>query len=122
MDVGKKFKATRPEDEVEYRMRLAKPGNCCTFIYTSGTTGPPKAVMISHDSYTWVTDALGEHFKINTMDVIGTGRLISMLPLSHVAAQLTDLVLCIRFGFSIFFTDPTALQGNLVRFLHIARP
>ena len=45
-----------------------------------------------------------------------------MLPLSHVAAQLVDLVLCIRFGFSIFFTDPSALQGNLMKFMHIAKP
>jgi long-subunit acyl-CoA synthetase (AMP-forming) len=48
--------------------------------------------------------------------------MISMLPLSHVAAQLVDLVLCIKFGFSLFFTDPSALQGNLVRFLQIAKP
>ncbi len=66
MDIGRKFKATRPQDELEYRMRLAKPGNCCTFIYTSGTTGPPKAVMISHDNYTWVTDSIGCHFKFHT--------------------------------------------------------
>lgn len=48
--------------------------------------------------------------------------MISMLPLSHVAAQLVDLVLCIRFGFNLFFTDPSALQGNLVRFLLISKP
>ena len=122
MDAGKKFKPTRAEDELEYRMRLAKPGNCCTFIYTNGTTGPPKAVMISHDNYTWVTGAIGEHFQLKNSGLIGKGRLISMLPLSHVAAQLVDLVLCIKFGLSVFFTDPSALQGNLVKFLHIARP
>lgn len=48
--------------------------------------------------------------------------MISMLPLSHVAAQLVDLVLCVRFGFNLFFTDPSALQGNLVRFLQISKP
>ena len=48
--------------------------------------------------------------------------MISMLPLSHVAAQLVDLVLCIRYGINLFFTDASALQGNLVRFLQIARP
>ena len=63
LERGRKFKPTRKEDELEYRMKLAKPGNCATFIYTSGTTGPPKAVMISHDNYTWVTDAIGANFR-----------------------------------------------------------
>lgn len=103
-------------------MGLAKPGNCCTFIYTSGTTGPPKAVMISHDNYTWVTDSIGGNYRFHTPERAGKGRIISMLPLSHVAAQLVDLVIAIRFGFSLFFTDPSALQGNLVRFLQIAKP
>lgn len=103
-------------------MTQSKPGNCCTFIYTSGTTGPPKAVMISHDNYTWVTDAIGKRLKFDTPERLGNGRLISMLPLSHVAAQLVDLVISIRFGFNLFFTDPSALQGNLVKFLLIAKP
>ncbi len=101
-------------------MKIAKPGNCATFIYTSGTTGPPKAVMISHDNYTWVADGIGANFKLDKSD--RKGRMISMLPLSHVAAQVVDLILCIRFGFNLFFTDPSALQGNLVKFLLICKP
>lgn len=103
-------------------MVAAKPGNCCTFIYTSGTTGPPKAVMISHDNYTWTTDAIGRRMKFDKQPKLGNSRLISLLPLSHVAAQIVDLVVTIRFGGNVFFTDQTALQGNLVKFLQIAKP
>lgn len=102
-------------------MNAAKPGNCCTFIYTSGTTGPPKAVMISHDNYTWVTDAVGRRFEFDTK-YRGISRMLSLLPLSHVAAQLIDLVITIRFGASLYFTDASVLQGNLVKFLQIAKP
>lgn len=66
MEKGKAFKPNCVEDELSFRMNQSKPGNCCTFIYTSGTTGPPKAVMISHDSYTWVTDAIGRQLRFNT--------------------------------------------------------
>ena len=47
-------------------MNDQKPGNCCSFIYTSGTTGPPKAVMISHDNYTWVANATIKRFNFDT--------------------------------------------------------
>lgn len=103
-------------------MTMAKPGNCCTFIYTSGTTGPPKAVMLSHDSVTWVVEAVGKRFGFDKPEKQGTGRMLSMLPLSHIAAQLTDLVITLKYGFGVFFTDPSALQGNLVKFLLVARP
>jgi len=48
--------------------------------------------------------------------------MLSILPLSHVAAQLTDLVIGLKMGYSIYFTDPSALQGNLVKFLLVCRP
>jgi hypothetical protein len=45
-----------------------------------------------------------------------------LLPLSHVAAQLVDLVIALKVGANVFFTDPTALQGNLVKFLQACKP
>jgi len=107
---------------MEYRINIQKPGNCATFIYTSGTTGPPKAVMISHDNYTWITDAIAYKIGLADPDKIGKNRIISLLPLSHVAAQLLDLVVSVRFGVSVYFADPSALQGNLVKFLLISKP
>ena len=48
--------------------------------------------------------------------------MLSLLPLSHVAAQIVDLVMALKMGFSLYFTDPSALQGNLVKFLQVCRP
>jgi hypothetical protein len=53
---------------------------------------------------------------------MGKGRLLSLLPLSHVASQLVDLVIVIKLAGSLFFADPSALQGNLVKFLQVSRP
>jgi long-chain-fatty-acid--CoA ligase ACSBG len=114
-----KYKPENPADLLENRMSSA---SCCTFIYISGTPGPPKAVMISHDNYTWTADAVNRRFQFDAEFRNGQKRLISMLPLSHVAAQFIDLVTAPRVRANLFFTDSTALQGNLMRFLLIARP
>jgi long-chain-fatty-acid--CoA ligase ACSBG len=103
-------------------MNVQKPGNCCSFIYTSGTTGLPKAVMISHDNFTWTANATIERFNFNRPEKMGNGRMLSLLPLSHVAAQMVDLVMALQMGFSLYFPDPSALQGNLVKFLQVSRP
>lgn len=103
-------------------MNDQKPGNCCSFIYTSGTTGTPKAVMISHDNYTWVAQASIRRFDFDNPEKFSNGRGLSLLPLSHVASQLIDLVICPMLGWSLFFADASALQGNLLKFLLVARP
>ena len=115
-----RYNPQRPQDTLEERASVQKPGNCATFIYTSGTTGPPKAVMISHDNYTFITDAVIQPLGLE--QDYGKTRLLSLLPLSHVAAQLVDLVTALKAGANVFFTDPSALQGNLVKFLHACRP
>lgn len=78
--------------------------------------------MISHDNYTWVSDATIKRFGFDKEEKMGKGRMLSLLPLSHVAAQVTDLVMAAKMGFNLYFADPSALQGNLVRFLQICRP
>ena len=84
MDLGEKIS----DAQVEARIADQKPGHCCTLIYTSGTTGNPKAVMISHDNVTWTTKANMDHQPAITS---GDLRVVSYLPLSHIAAQIVDI-------------------------------
>lgn len=78
--------------------------------------------MISHDNYTFICDTAARATGMWTPEREGKIRLLSLLPLSHVAAQLVDLIIAIRGGANVFFTDPSALQGNLAKFLHACRP
>ena len=56
---------------------------------SSGTTGDPKGVMISHDNVTWTARAALEHIAPMTgVYDEPDGRIISFLPLSHIAAQV----------------------------------
>jgi len=70
-----------------------KPGHCCALIYTSGTTGDPKAVMISHDNILFeaaaVLEVFQEHTTVNKR--AEEERIVSFLPLSHVAGMMVDI-------------------------------
>jgi len=83
------------DDNLDARMAAQQPGECCAYIYTSGTTGDPKAVMITHDNIIFEAK--------NAVDQIdrsrgGTGmlkagdRILSYLPLSHVAGMMVDII------------------------------
>lgn len=100
--------ASVTDGEIEARMNV-QPGNCSTLIYTSGTTGPPKAVMISHDNVTWTC----ANMCLNYMDLNHTDRVISYLPLSHIAAQLIDVHVPMATGCATYFCQPDALKGSL---------
>jgi len=99
------------------RMAEQKPGQCCTLIYTSGTTGNPKAVMLSHDNVTWTSRTV-----VPTLNLKGEERLVSYLPLSHIAAQMVDLHGPFNIGGSVSFARPDALKGSLVETLVAVRP
>ena len=114
MDLGKDVS----QSAVDARIEDTNPGECCSLIYTSGTTGPPKAVMISHDNAVWTCHA-GE----NCMGgVDNDDRIISYLPLSHIAAQIMDCVTPVLTGLRIYFALPDALKGTLAIQLQAIRP
>ncbi len=78
-----------------------KPGCCCTLVYTSGTTGMPKGVMLSHDNYTWTKKSLNAyHDRTNDGSQL---KLVSYLPLSHVAGQFSDIISPLDEGIHVYF-------------------
>ncbi|OQR90235.1 long-chain-fatty-acid-CoA ligase [Achlya hypogyna] len=107
---------------LEARMQAQTPNQCCTLIYTSGTTGNPKAVMLSHDNITWTIAAMLQAQSVAGVGLDHTARLVSYLPLSHVAAQMIDVHLPIAIGAKVYFAQPDALKGSLGQTLKEVRP
>mmetsp|Transcript_61434 Transcript_61434/g.146468 ORF Transcript_61434/g.146468 Transcript_61434/m.146468 type:complete len:752 (+) Transcript_61434:82-2337(+) len=73
----------------------SQPGTCSALIYTSGTTGMPKAVMISHDNILYESATVLRVLRTsqNFGDAAEQERVLSFLPLSHVAGLMVDIVL-----------------------------
>ena len=105
------------DDKLNDRMKRIAINQACSLIYTSGTTGPPKGVMLSHDNVTWLARAMNKSLKIKANE-----RLVSYLPLSHSAAQMTDIWLPISCGATINFADKNALKGSLIETWKEVRP
>lgn len=107
-----------------------KPGHCAALIYTSGTTGDPKAVMISHDNILYEANTVnGTVGKSCGLYAGGEERIVSFLPLSHVAGMMVDIVAQIAAsaldeGWSAtFFARPYDLKvGSLKDRLQAVKP
>mmetsp|Transcript_66849 Transcript_66849/g.169564 ORF Transcript_66849/g.169564 Transcript_66849/m.169564 type:complete len:745 (+) Transcript_66849:51-2285(+) len=79
--------------DLDARMAAQRPGHCVGIIYTSGTTGNPKAVMIHSDAVV----AQGAMMSRPELGVSrawedGEARILSYLPLSHIAGGLMDIL------------------------------
>lgn len=99
------------DDLLDKRIGNVQPGHCCNLVYTSGTTGNPKAVMVTHDNIIFEVKCVLENLK-DIYNLPQEERLLSYLPLSHVAGMMVDII-C-----PIIFTDTT--PGWWVA--HFARP
>ena len=80
---------TASEDfDFEARWRAVAADDVATLIYTSGTTGPPKAVELTHRS---LLD------EVRLLDLVtplrSGGRVISYLPMAHLADRSRPLLL-----------------------------
>lgn len=109
ISAGKVYGAEHP-DAFEQSWRQVKPEDLLTLIYTSGTTGPPKGVMIDHHNVLFIGHSL---------DRVGTrepgDKVISYLPLAHIAERATSLYLAPIFQGSIYLCpDPTDLLPTLL--------
>lgn len=107
-----------PNEQLNAVIESLRANECCTLIYTSGTTGNPKGVMLSHDNITWTTRAAGTQAGLK----YGEEVLISYLPLSHAAAQINDMWLCMRYAGTTYFAEPDALKGSLATTMKEVQP
>jgi len=97
---GETWSADHPTALDEVASRIT-PERLATLIYTSGTTGKPKGVMLTHDAWVYVTEAIDKHGIISPAD-----QQFLFLPLAHVFAKIMQVVF-IRLGV------PTAVDGNI---------
>ena len=71
-----------------------------SIIYTSGTTGMPKGVMHTFGSISIAIKTIGDYFGCNAQD-----RLISYLPLAHVAERVLVEAMSLRCGCHVYFSE-----------------
>jgi long-subunit acyl-CoA synthetase (AMP-forming) len=81
--------------DFEAAWRAVEPSDLLTLIYTSGTTGPPKGVQLTHANV--VAAITGYNEMIEFPD---DGRVISWLPMAHIAERACSHYLPMFVGFA----------------------
>jgi long-chain acyl-CoA synthetase len=82
------------------RIEALRPENLATLIYTSGTTGPPKGVMLSHRNLAW-TSLIAR----DLVDARPSDRMLSYLPLSHIAEQMFSIHGAVTSGYAVYYAE-----------------
>ncbi|MDO8417197.1 MAG: AMP-binding protein [Agitococcus sp.] len=71
-----------------------------TIVYTSGSTGQPKGVLHSFRTMIVITSGMEEIWGFSNQD-----RMLSYLPLAHVAERAAVETMSLYFGFHVFFSE-----------------
>jgi long-chain acyl-CoA synthetase len=82
--------------DFEAAWRAVEPDDLLTLIYTSGTTGPPKGVQITHGNMTETVRSYDEIIAFPD-----AGRVVSYLPMAHVAERNVSHYLPMMLGFTV---------------------
>jgi long-chain acyl-CoA synthetase len=84
-----------PGFDFESAWRAVGPDDVLTLIYTSGTTGPPKGVEITHVNLLAAVRGYDDLISFPS-----DGRVISWLPMAHIAERCCSHYLPILLGFT----------------------
>ena len=95
---------------LDARVDALSPDDLATLVYTSGTTGPPKGVCLTHGNITWTLDAVDSMLDLDPSD-----RLLSYLPLSHIAERVTSHFGVIQAGGETWFARSLATVADDLR-------
>jgi long-subunit acyl-CoA synthetase (AMP-forming) len=85
-----------PSFDFEATWQAVQPDDVLTLIYTSGTTGPPKGVQITHANICETVRSYDELIQFPD-----GGRIVSYLPMAHVAERNVSHYLPMLCGFTI---------------------
>src|SRR5207237_7691601 len=91
-------------DEAAARCR---PDDLATVIYTSGTTGPPKGVQITHRNVVWTVESY--RALLGDIELL---RIVSYLPMAHVAERLHGHWLAMASGFEVTTCPDASVIGS----------
>src|SRR5438067_10325649 len=106
--------SARDDFDFSAAWKAVEPDDVLTLIYTSGTTGPPKGVQITH-----ANEMAGGRSFDQIIQFPEGARVVSYLPMAHIAERSCSQYLPIMFGFSV--TDcPNARE--VVGYLPEVRP
>jgi long-chain acyl-CoA synthetase len=84
-----------PDFDFDGAWRAVQPDDLLTLIYTSGTTGPPKGVQLTHANLVSAIQAFDE-----VIPFPNDGRVVSWLPMAHIAERACSHYLPIMLGFT----------------------
>src|SRR5918999_201127 len=97
VDDGGEVESHAPDGfDFEAAWRAVQPEDILTLIYTSGTTGPPKGVQLTHAN---LADTVRSYDEIIAFP--DGGRVISYLPMAHVAERNVSHYLPMMLGFTV---------------------
>jgi long-subunit acyl-CoA synthetase (AMP-forming) len=103
-DLEEMTAAGDPAFDFDGTWRAVTSADVATLIYTSGTTGPPKGVELTHDNLVWTGKTWAE-----ITDQPTDGRLMSYLPMAHLADRVVSHYLAMLTGACITcVADPKA--------------
>jgi long-chain acyl-CoA synthetase len=92
---GEVESAAKADFDFEAAWRAVEPNDVLTLIYTSGTTGPPKGVELTHANLM---------AGVNGFDQViafpDDGRVVSWLPMAHIAERACSHYLPMLLGFT----------------------